>query len=261
MDGQNGARKPPNVAIFCGILDTESRCSLARDFRTGEYHPTIVLDESLVVFLAAWSGDRLGAFFDCVSAFTSSQPFEPDAAELPPEMFFGRTAARQAILARSHDMAHFVYGGRRLGKTTLLADIAREYRTKGLEASDELVLLINLKGSGIGENRPTEDLWHIFAEKLSEHGVVGRRARRADSVGKGVQLWLGERQGRRVLLLVDEADAFLDAECRPDQDYRVLQQVKTLMEETGAKVQGGVRWLAQRSARGARPQHAARSLG
>ena len=235
VDRQSGAGKPPNVVIFLGVLDTESRSSLARDFRIGEYHPTIVLDESLVVFLAAWSGNRLGTFFDCVSAFTSSQPFEPDAAELPPEMFFGRRAARQAILAKSHDMAHFVYGGRRLGKTTLLADIAREYRIKQLETSDELVLLINLKGSGIGENRPTEDLWHIFAEKLSEHGVVGGRTRRAESVGKGVQLWLGERQGRRILLLVDEADAFLDAECRPDQDYRVLQQVKTLMEETERK--------------------------
>ena len=118
---RNGAGNCPNIALFLGILDADSRRTLARDFQTNEYDPTIVLDESLVVFLAAWRGDRLGAFFDCVSAFAFSQPYEPDAAELPPEMFFGRSAARQAILAMSHDMAHFVYGGRRLGKTTLLA--------------------------------------------------------------------------------------------------------------------------------------------
>ena len=229
---RNGAGRPPNIALFFGILDVDARRSLARDFHTEECHPTIVLDESLLAFLAAWSGDRLGAFFDCVSAFTSSQPYEPDAAELPPEMFFGRTVARRAILAMSHDMTHFVYGGRRLGKTTLLADIAREYRARGPEEPEELVLLINLKGSGIGENRPTEDLWPHFAQKLAPHEVVGARMSRAESVGKRIKQWLAKKQGRRVLLLVDEADAFLAAECRPRQGYRVLEQVKRLMEET-----------------------------
>ena len=228
-DKQTAAGSPPNIVLFFGILDADSRRSLARDFRTDEYQPTIVLDESLVTFLSAWPDDRLGAFFDCASAFAFSQPFEPDAAEVPPEMFFGRAAARRAILAMSRDMTHFVYGGRRLGKTALLADIAREYRAR---RPDELVLLINLKGSGIGENRPTEDLWPLFAEKLAEHQVVPPRTRRFESIGKRVRQWLEEIQGRRVLLLVDEADAFLDAERSPKQAYRVLEQIKRLMEQT-----------------------------
>ena len=228
----NGGARSPNIALFFGVLDTESRRVLARDLQIGNCHPTIVLDESLVVFLAAWPGHRLAAFFDCVSAFTFSQPFEPDAAEVPPEMFFGRKDARRAIVAMSHDIAHFVYGGRRLGKTALLADIAREYRTRRGHTPEELVLLINLKGSGIGENRPTDDLWRFFAEKLTEYGVVRSGTRRAESVWSNVKEWLEQKHERRILLLVDEADAFLEAECRPNQDYRVLQQVKTLMEET-----------------------------
>ena len=229
---QDSPGRPPNIVLFFGILDTEARRSLAREFRNEEYHPTIVLDESLVVFLAAWPGNRLSAFFECVSAFYFSQPFEPDAAELPPEMFFGRAVARREILAVSHDMKHFVYGGRRLGKTTLLADIEREYRDRRSEKPEELVLLINLKGSGIGENRPTGDLWPLLAEVLAEHGVVGSRMRVAETIGKSVKQWLGKEQGRRILLLVDEADAFLGSECKPKQDYRVLEQVKRLMEET-----------------------------
>ena len=232
---RNYAGSSPNIVLFLGVLDAGSRCALAREFNSGEYHPTIVLDEALVVFLAAWGGNRLGAFFDCASAFTFSQPFDPDAAELPPEMFFGRAAARRAILAMSGDMTHFVYGGRRLGKTTLLADIAREHRTRRQGQSDELVLLINLKGSGIGENRPTEDLWPLFAEHLAEHGVLQPQTVRSDSIEKGVRQWLGKKVGRRILLLVDEADAFLDAERRPKQGYRVLEQVKRLMEQTERK--------------------------
>ena len=226
---------PPNIVLFIGVLDSESRRALARAFRAGECHATIVLDEALVSFLATWSGERLGAFFDCASAFAFSQPFDPDAPELPPEMFFGRETARRAILATSGDMTHLVYGGRRLGKTTLLADIAREYRTRPKDGPKELVLLVNLKGSGIGENRPAEDLWPLFAERLIENGILQAQTIRPESIDRGVQEWLGEIPGRRILMLVDEADAFLDAERRPKQGYRVLEQIKRLMEQTGRR--------------------------
>ena len=223
---------PPNIVLFLGVLDSDSRRALARAFGRGEYHSTIVLDEALVAFLTAWPANRLGAFFDCASAFAFSQPFDPDAAELPPEMFFGREDARRAILATSGDMTHLVYGGRRLGKTTLLADIAREYRTRPQDGPQELVLLVNLKGSGIGENRPTEALWPLFADRLIEQGILQPQTIRPESIDKGVREWLGEKPGRRILLLVDEADAFLDAERRPKQGYRVLEQIKRLMEQT-----------------------------
>ena len=226
------AGKSPNIVLFFGILDADSRRALARDFDSGEYHSTIVLDEALVAFLAAWPGNRLAAFFDCASAFAFSQPFDPDAPELPPEMFFGRVAARKAVLATHGDMTHFVYGGRRLGKTTLLADIAHKYRTRQQDDPVKLVLLVNLKGSGIGENRPTEDLWRLFANHLIEHRVLQPQTVRPDSIEKGVEEWLDKVSDRRVLLLVDEADSFLDAERRPKQGYRVLEQIKRLMERT-----------------------------
>ena len=229
---RDAAGNPPSIVLFLGVLDADARRALARDFSSGDYHPTIVLDEALAAFLAVRSHDRFGAFFDCASAFAFSQPFDPDAAEVPPEMFFGRTDARKAILAMSGDTTHFLYGGRRLGKTALLSAIAREYRTAQRDEPKELVLLINLKGSGIGENRPTEDLWALFAEYLTEHRILQPQTVRPESIEKGVRRWLEENQGRRILLLVDEADAFLDAERSPKQGYRVLEQVKRLMEQT-----------------------------
>ncbi len=229
---RNAAGSPPNIVLFLGVLDVDSRRALAREFASGDYHPTIVLDEALVTFLAAWRGNRLSAFFDCASAFAFSQPFDPDAAELPPEMFFGRTVERKKILAMSGDMTHFVYGGRRLGKTTLLADIAREFRAKQNDGPKELVSLINLKGSGIGENRPTEDLWRLFAAPLIENGILQPQTVRPDSIASGIKQWLKNEAGRRILFLVDEADAFLDAERLPEQSHRVLYKIKDLMEQT-----------------------------
>ena len=183
---RDAAGNPPNIVLFLGVLDADARRALARDFSSGDHHPTIVLDEALAAFLAALPHDRLGAFFDCTSAFAFSQPFDPDAAEVPPEMFFGRTDARKAILAKAGDTTHFLYGGRRLGKTALLSAIAREYRTAQRDEPKELVTLINLKGSGIGENRPTEDLWALFAERLAEHKVLKPQTVRPESIEKGV---------------------------------------------------------------------------
>ena len=222
----------PSIVVFLGTLDADARQSLASAFRSGKYHPTIVLDEALAAFLAVQIHNRLGALFDCASAFAFAQPYDPDAADVPPEMFFGRTDARKAILAMSGDTTHFLYGGRRLGKTALLSSIAREYRAAQRAEPKQLVLLLNLKGSGIGENRPTEDLWTLFAEHLSNHGVLTPKTVRPESIEKGVREWLDGQEGRRILLLVDEADAFLDAERSPKQGYRVLEQIKRLMEQT-----------------------------
>ncbi len=218
---------PPNIVLFLNFLDIDSRRGLARRLGSGRYRPTLVLDEALIVFLAVWSGDRLGAFFDCASAFTYAQPFDPDATEVPPEMFFGRDAALRAIRDISSDMTHLVYGGRRLGKTVLLAKIAREYHE---EHAEQLAFLVNLKGSGIGENQPTEDLWRMFAERLAKHKICTPQTVRRDSVEKSVKRWLQEKLDRRILFLVDEADAFFDIEGK--EKYSVLEQIKRLMEET-----------------------------
>ena len=225
--------RPPNLVLFLQVLDADARRDLAREFRAGDYHPTVVLDEALVAFLAGWPGRPQGAFFDCASAFAFAQPFDPNAYEVPPEMFFGRKTERDKIVATSGgDMTHFVYGGRRLGKTALFKDIAQEYRSR---APDELVLFLNLKGKGIGHSRPTTDLWRLFSQQLSEHDVVSSGTVRYDSFQTGVQRWLNDNPRRRILFLVDEADDFLDADRLLKPNYPVLEQMKQLMEDTARR--------------------------
>lgn len=221
--------KIPTIVLFGDILDIGERRELARNFSFGTYEPALILDEALIAFLATKSGERLSAFFDCASAFSFSQPFDPEAIEVPPEMFFGRETERRAILNKSGEMTHLVYGGRRLGKTALFRDIEREYN----ESPNELVIFISLRGSGIGQNRQTEQLWGLFAKELVKHSIVDSRTLHPDSVGLDVKKWLNENSGRRILFLIDEADDFLDAEQK--SGYRVLEQIKNLMEDTKRK--------------------------
>lgn len=222
----------PTIILFLNVLTVEERRELAREFSSGTFQPTLVLDEALVAFLAVEAGKRLSAFFECASAFSFSQPFDPDAIKVPSEMFFGRETERRAILSMEGDMTHLVYGGRRLGKTVLFRDIEREAKAK---SPNELVIFLSLRDSGIGQSGQTDELWSLFAKELANYEIVRPQTLRHDSVGSGIKKWLKEDSNRRILFLVDEADDFLDMERTLDPPYKVLEQIKNLMEATGRK--------------------------
>lgn len=221
--GKSTGGDPPNIVLFFNFLDEEERRSLARQFSSGDLRPTVVLDNALISFLAIRPSDKwIGTFFGCASAFTFAQPFDPDAAKVPPEMFFGRKKERDQIVAMTGDMTHFVYGGRRLGKTALLRDIEREYESR---RPDQLVFFLNLK------SKHPDDWRELFIDKLKENKVLGANISRLESMIKGIKNWLDKKKGeRRILFLVDEADEFLKAD--QQANYRVLEQLRELMDDT-----------------------------
>ncbi len=221
--GKSTGGDPPNIVLFFNFLDEEERRSLARQFSSSDLRPTVVLDNALISFLAIRPSDKwIGTFFGCASAFTFAQPFDPDAAKVPPEMFFGRKNERDKIVAMTGDMTHFVYGGRRLGKTALLRDIEREYESR---RPDQLVFFLNLK------SKHPDDWRELFIDKLKENKVLGANISRLESMIKGIKNWLDKKKGeRRILFLVDEADEFLKAD--QQANYRVLEQLRELMDDT-----------------------------
>ena len=220
--GKNVDGNPPNIVLFFNFLDEEERRSLAREFSSSDLRPTVVLDDSLISFLALKPSDKwIVTFFDCASAFTFAQPFDPDAATVSPEMFFGRKKERDKIVAMTGDMTHFVYGGRRLGKTALLKDIEREYESR----PDQLVFFLNLK------SKHPDDWRRLFIDKLKEYKVLGTNISRFESMAKGIKKWLEEKKEvRRILFLVDEADEFLKTD--QQANYSVLEQLRELMDDT-----------------------------
>lgn len=219
----------PIIVIFLNVLDVAERRSLVDLLHANAHRPSVVLDESLLVFLATRSGDVRKSFFACAAPFSVTCPYDPDTPAVPKEMFFGRNDERNAILSTSGDYTHLVYGGRRMGKTALFADIATEFRR------DPAMIVQHLNLQGLGLSDAPDHLWHHVAEELrqSHEGVVGPRARQFEGVSSGIRKWLEQDDTRRILLLLDEADDFLEAD-RLNQygRYRVLSQVKKLMDDT-----------------------------
>ena len=229
--GEWQAESTPRIVIHCGVVDVGERRLLARAFQSGKHHPTLLLDEALSVYLAMLPKRRLTAFFSCSSAFSFAAPFDPNVARVPPELFYGRESERRRLLATTGDTTHLLYGGRRVGKTALLRNIEAEVSEDG----PDVRIYLDLKRLGIGVDRPSAELWSCIGSELVRRGIVERGTSRVGTIEERLRSWLAGDTERRVLLLLDEADEFLDAERQydnPRERYPVMSRMKSLMDET-----------------------------
>ena len=206
-----------------------------RRWSIDEAVPFITIDESLVLYLSALSEGTLRALFDCALPFTCTKPYFTAAGLVPPEAFFGREGERSAIEDRWGSC--FVYGGRQLGKTALLHDVRANFHSP---EQGRLADYIDLKARDVGIAEGPEHLWHVLWGSLKDLGVVEDAARRPRGstrilaeVEDAVQRWLAESQDRLLLVLLDEADAFLEADLK--SDFPVSTRLKGLMDRTARR--------------------------
>lgn len=221
------AHGAPVIIFYFGVLTERKRRGLTRQCL--EQHRTfIVIDEVLMSLLAAERGSRLPVLFLCSLPFTWLEPFATTAGLVPPEMFYGRSRERTEI--QNREGSCFIYGGRQLGKTALLKDVERNFYDAG---AGRVARYLDLKREGIGYDRSATDLWELIARELKRSDVLPSSAReqsRPERIGEAVVRWLEAEPDRRVLLLLDEADEFLDADGR--DGWRCSTQLKGLMDET-----------------------------
>lgn len=187
----------------------------------------LLLDEALAAYLASvpcsdqgsdkW--DRLSAFFRCALPFTAPQPYGDDtlksaASSVPggtaagqPPLFYGRSMIIQQLRSRSGRT--FIYGARRMGKTSILREFAAEERASMFDpvrASKESVCvhyrdMQHLAGLGL-DNFWLEVVGKGFARDVPKLG----EARSAEEVR---EILSEASAGRCFYLLIDEADNLL----------------------------------------------------
>ena len=221
------------VVLHLGKLTRNDREGLRR-WSIDEAVPFITIDENLVLYLASVSEGTLRPLFDCTLPFTCTRPYFTAAGLVPPEAFFGREGERGKIRGR-YDSC-FVYGGRQLGKTALLHDVRAAFHSP---EQGHLAEYIDLKARDVGIAEDPEHLWHVLWGTLKHLGVVDDgapmprgRKRLVENVEEEVERWLGESQDRRLLVLLDEADAFLEADLKDENPFRVSTRLKGLMDRT-----------------------------
>lgn len=220
------------LLLYTNVIDEASRRDLAALTRASDMQ-AIVVDDAVIALMAS----RYPGSFESVQRmtlpFSSYQFFTPSmAGELPDEVFFGRTRELQEIASTTGGM--FVFGGRQLGKSSLLRRTQRQFS----EIPDHIAIYIDLKARGIGESHDAEQLWPVLAEELLNHGVLRNRMKASDTILAKTRDWLDEDSRRRVLVLLDEADRFLDADAQEKKvgrrraTFPVVMRLKELMQDT-----------------------------
>ena len=220
--------RDPTIVMHFGCLGA-SRDEI-RKRATREHRLLLVVDESLVLFLAARASNRLSALFRCTLPYSAAQPYATTSSLVPQELFYGRRRERETIMDQSG--ACFIYGGRQLGKTALLRQVEKDFGS-----DDRVAKWIDLK---VNEIDRAPDVWRVVQRALRPSRVVrGDReidpenTSRVESLLRQIREWLDGRDTRRLLLLLDEADHFLLLDS--ENDFRESARLKGLMDETNRR--------------------------
>jgi hypothetical protein len=219
--------------ITFSTLTAEARRSLERAARLERFRG-VVLDRALFLFLLARPAERFATLLRCALPFSVVEPYVVDTSgrSLPPEMFFGRQ--RELDLLRDPRGSCFVYGGRQLGKTALLRMVEREFNAP---EKGHICVFVDLKAELLSQNRPMNDLWALLSEKFKKVGVLegGGIVTTSKGLLDGIRRWLEGSTGRRVLLLLDEADFFLETDGNArdgDAPFHRCDLFRGLMDQT-----------------------------
>ena len=206
--------------------------------RASSNPPAVVMDGSVLAYLASQAEPRLSTLAATTLPFAATNPYRDTPGRTAPEMFYGRTEERVAIVAMNG--SSFVSGGRQLGKSALLRHAAGIFNETSV---DHVAIVMSIYRVGKG-NAP-EQVWSVLWPELAEHGIVTGPLPEHDvasAVYAGVRAWVKENPSRQLLLLLAEADDFLDADAVGNR-FENVEWFRRLMLETDRSVKVGLAGL------------------
>ncbi|MFI9812134.1 hypothetical protein [Saccharothrix variisporea] len=225
-----------NVLLYLYALDLPARRALAAEADRGSVQ-ALVVDPAVVGWIAANAPGSWRATQRVTLPWTALNPYTPFVAGLvPPEVFVGRDREMAEVVDPNGGL--FIYGGRQLGKSALLRRVEATFNDGGLRHA----VYLDLKGKGIGEAEPASRIWPELVVELKKRSVLPESMSQdppPDVVVNHVKAWLNHNSNRRLLLLADEADAFLTADSRGVKSegggvahFPNVLRLKELMEST-----------------------------
>ncbi|AYF78425.1 hypothetical protein D7D52_36520 [Nocardia yunnanensis] len=222
-----------NIVLFAGVLSEDQRRQCLLECRAKKI-TAIVVDHAVAAYIAAHHPRSFKTVQQLTLPFSVFTHYTMVAGQVPDEVFVGR-AEEQALLTDPAG-SQFVYGGRQLGKSALLRRIERQFN--GVE--DQHAIYIDLSTHGIGGWSESNQLWTVLYNELASIGSVGLKpqpnVRNHEPVIKAITKWLEGKASRRLLLLLDEADAFLEKESIPGADgFKNVGPLKQLFESTAGR--------------------------
>ncbi|MFB8791172.1 MAG: hypothetical protein U7123_20555 [Potamolinea sp.] len=143
-------------------------------------------------------------------------------------MFYGREPERQSIINTMGSC--LIYGGRKLGKTALLLYVQRNFNVVNQE---NIASFLDIKPVGL--EKPLDNIWSILVEELEKLQILDTKRRNPPNYKtlQQIKSWLEVDNQRRILLLLDEADNFLEADGK--EGFPRCNELRRLMLETNRR--------------------------
>lgn len=232
-------RDEPNdrtvLALWLGAPITSAQRRELTEASRGRPHPVVaVLDIASLLYLAVQDVSSLSTFASISLPFTGASPFKDTPGDAAPEMFYGRRDELANVM--DFEGSCFVSGGRQLGKSALLRAAERSYP---LGDEGRVAVLRNI--FTVGVDGDASRLWPALWGDLAARGICPTDVPGVDGVVVGEQLaghigtWLAADPSRGLLVLLDEADAFLDADAANNK-FVVVDQCRNLMSTHRGRV-------------------------
>ena len=171
----------------------------------------ILIDDFVIAFMALNPHDRAQKMLEIGLLNFHTNPYSADGAHVAREMFFGRQREIQTLYGVKN--AAILYGGRRLGKSSLLAQIARDEERP---QSGKRALYIPMNKDYAGDDHVLF-AWRTIYEHLVTSNVVRPMSVMA-TTAQGFADWIessliaGVDKIKHCYLLLDEADDLMAAE-------------------------------------------------
>ncbi|MFD6372189.1 hypothetical protein ACFWGM_34915, partial [Streptomyces roseolus] len=227
-----------NIILYTQPLGVEGRRRLAMESR-GRTQQALVVDPAVVGWVAARAPRSFRATQRVTLPWTGYTPYTPHVAGLvPPEVFKGRTEEMRSVI--DPQGPSFLFGGRQLGKSSLLRQAAEVFQNG--DKDNRVAIYLDLMKADIGHAEPPEGIWRMLLAELKRRrvlsGTIADRAP-ADVVAGAIRQWITATPERRILLLADEADAFLTADAQAvytgggQSTFPTVKRLQRLMEDTG----------------------------
>lgn len=194
------------------VVMARTRLNMQKRARISGAAPVLLIDDELVAYIALHPMERLQALMRIAILTFFTNPYDDYGGRpVPSEMFFGR----QTELSRLRDVKSLgvLYGGRRLGKSSLLSQVERE-TNQTLGSTAAYISMDTIDSS----SEHVIAAWEFIYRNLRSRKIVGQMPNNATK-WQEIRDWiekeiLAKPELKSLYLLIDEADALMGRELK-----------------------------------------------
>ncbi len=198
------------------VLFCTSRLNIEERAKACHKSPTLLIDENLIVYAAMHAADPTKAILRIGVLTYNSNPYKDHLnLPVPPEMFFGRETQREELV--NGKGLTLLYGGRRLGKSSLLNEAFRAIENSPSESTK--AVFADMKTDET--SKFPDESWQTLYRRLAAFNLVPPLENNLpwEEYRNSMETNLPKMCGpiKSLTLLLDEAEGIMERELDPEE--------------------------------------------